>query len=99
MDLVGIARGDSEVWRQLPDSIAAQAGFDVNRLRVLVGQRSLIGAMLIGDQTLSLPLQHLVTRQVDISPIRDSLLLPNAPIADLLADFWSKTSHEVRYAA
>jgi len=99
LDLVGIARGDSEVWRQLPDAIAAQANFDVNRLRVMIGQRSLIGAMLIGDQTLSLALQHLITRQVDISPIRERLLQPNAPLADLLAETWAEYQAGVRYAA
>lgn len=88
-DLLGIARGDSETWRQLPDAIAAQADFDINRLRILVGERALLGAILIGDQTLSRPLQHLVANRTDISPIRDRLLQPQAPVADLVADFWS----------
>lgn len=52
-DLVGIARGDSEVWRELPDAIAAQSNFDVNHLRLLVGKETLVGAILIGDQSLS----------------------------------------------
>ena len=30
-DLLGIARGDSETWRQLPDALVAQNAFDVNR--------------------------------------------------------------------
>ena len=87
-DLVGIARGDSETWRRLPDAIAAQTNFDVNRLRVLVGDNSLLGALVMGDQTLSRPLQHLVEGRLDISPIRDQLLKPGAPIADIIAAYW-----------
>jgi NAD(P)H-nitrite reductase large subunit len=52
-DVVGIARGDSETWRQLPDAIVAQSGFDVNRVRLLVGEDHLIGAFVMGDQKLS----------------------------------------------
>ncbi len=89
-DLVGIARGDSETWRQLPDSLVAQARFDVNRLRILVGERCLLGAVVMGDQTLSRPLQHLVSNRVDISPIRDQLLAGNIPLGDLVADYWTK---------
>lgn len=88
-DLVGIARGDSETWRQLPEAIVAQAGFEVNRLRLLVGGKTLLGAVVMGDQKLSLPLQRIVSEGIDISPIRDRLLSPDARIADVIADFWS----------
>ena len=96
-DVVGIVRGDSETWRQLPDAIAAQADFEVNRLRVLVGKDTLLGALVMGDQTLSRPLQHIVTQQMDISSIRQQLVQPGAPLVDILADFWSqlKDGHAV----
>jgi NAD(P)H-nitrite reductase large subunit len=88
-DLTGIARGDSETWRELPDSLVAQTGFDVNRLRLLVGEKTLIGAIVIGDQKLSLPLEKMISQKMDISPIRERLLVPDAKIADILAEFWS----------
>jgi NAD(P)H-nitrite reductase large subunit len=88
-DLIGIIRGDSETWRQLPDAIAAQSDFDVNRLRIMVGKDTILGAIVMGDQTLSKPLHQLVSQQVDISSIREQLLQPEAPIADLLADFYT----------
>lgn len=88
-DLVGIARGDSETWRQLPDSLVAQSGFEVNRLRLLVGEKSLLGAIVMGDQKLSLPLQKMISEKVDISPIRERLLAPNARPADVIAEFWA----------
>lgn len=91
-DLVGIARGDSETWRQLPESMVAQAGFDVNRLRLLVGRKTLLGAIVIGDQTLSLPLQRIISENMDISAIRERLLVPDAKLGDVIADFWTSRS-------
>lgn len=99
LDLHSIARGDSETWRQLPDAIAAQSNFEVNRLRLLVGQQTLLGAVVMGDQTLSRPLQHLIAQRVDIRPIRQHLLQPRIRMADLLADFWSKFVAQLSYAA
>jgi NADPH-dependent 2,4-dienoyl-CoA reductase/sulfur reductase-like enzyme len=89
-DVVGIARGDSEIWRQLPDAIAAQDHFEVNRLRILVGKQRLLGAIVMGDQSLSAPLQDMVARCADIHPIRDRLLQPGAPLGDLLAGHWTQ---------
>jgi len=89
-DLVGIARGDSETWRKLPDAIVAQAGFDINRLRLLVGDKTLLGAIVMGNQKLSFPLEKIISDKVDISPIREKLLAPNAKVGDIVADFWTK---------
>jgi len=88
-DIVGIARGDSETWRQLPDAIVAQTGFEVNSLRLLVGEKTLLGAIVMGDQKLSFPLEKIITGNVDISPIREKLLMPNAKVGDIVADFWT----------
>jgi hypothetical protein len=88
-DLVGIARGDSETWRQLPDSTIAQSGFEVNRVRLMVGENTLLGAVVMGDQKLSLPLQKIIANKVDISPIRQRLLNSNAKVGDVIAEFWA----------
>lgn len=88
-DLIGIARGDSETWRQLPDSMVAQSGFDVNRLRLLVGEKTLLGAIVMGDQKLSRPLQDMILMKTDISPIREQLLSPGARLGDIVAEFWA----------
>jgi len=87
-DLIGIARGDSETWRQLPEAIAAQSDFDVNRLRIMVGKKHLIGAIVMGDQTLSQPLHRMITRQADITPLRQKLLDPQNRLGELITDFW-----------
>ena len=86
-DVVGIARGDSETWRRLPDAIIAQDGFEVNRLRLVLGERYILGAVVMGDQKLSTALQRLVRERVDITPIRSRLLEPNAKIGEILAQF------------
>ena len=88
-DLIGIARGDSETWRALPDSIVAQSGFDVNRLRLMVGEKTILGAIVMGDQNLSFPLERIISQRIDISPIRGRLLEQNAKVGDIVAEFWS----------
>jgi NAD(P)H-nitrite reductase large subunit len=96
-DLVGIARGDSETWRDLPDAIVAQSGFEVNRLRLLIGEKTLLGAIVMGDQKLSFPLEKIISNHADISPIRKKLLQPNAPVGEIIADYW--TTWRSQYAS
>jgi hypothetical protein len=50
----------------------------------------LIGALVMGDQTLSRPLQKLIAGKADISPIREKLLARDAKIADVVVDFWKE---------
>ena len=88
-DLAGIARGESESWSLMPEAINAEWRSDVNQVRVIIGQQTLIGALVLGDQTISRPLQELITRQVDISAIQQQLLQPDAPIARIIIDFWN----------
>ena len=88
-DLIGIARGDSETWRSLPDALVAQSGFDVNHLRLMVGEQRLLGAVVMGDQTLSYPLQKIVSERIDISSIREKLLAADARIGDVVVEFWA----------
>ncbi len=85
----GMVRGDSEVWRALPDALMAQKSADVNSIRLMIGERHLLGAVIMGDQTLSRAVYTLIDQKADIRPIREALLKPQAPIADILADFWA----------
>lgn len=89
-DVVGIVRGDSEGWRQMPDALVAQSGFEINRLRILVGENHLVGGLLMGDQTLSRAIHQLVVNKVDISPIREKLLHPSYSITEVITDFWTE---------
>ena len=90
IDVAGISRGDSETWRDIPDAIVAQNGFEVNRIRLMVGEKYILGAVVMGDQTLSLPIQGLVKNQVDISSIRAQLLAAGADLSSILAAYWTR---------
>lgn len=87
-DTVGIVRGDSETWREIPEAILAQSGFEINHLRLILGERSLLGAVVMGDQTLSFPLQRMIAEEVDIRPLRSRLLANGANLPELLVEYW-----------
>lgn len=91
-DLVSIVRGESEAWHMLPNTIVTDERMDVNRLRLLVGERTLVGALVMGNQALSRPLQELVTASADISSIRTQLLVPGASLGQTILDFWKQWS-------
>ncbi len=91
-DTIGIVRGDSEGWREMPDAIAAQSNFTVNRLRVLMNEKNIVGALLMGDQSLSRALHYIIVQKIDISPIRDRMMLSDKAITEVLTDFWTRIS-------
>lgn len=95
LDVAGIMRGDSEVWRLQPEAVVAQTYDGDNRLRLYLNGDHLVGAVVMGDQSLSLPIQQLIKQQTDIRPIRHLLLTPRADIQNILRDFWKAS----RYAA
>ncbi|MFN2146196.1 MAG: NAD(P)/FAD-dependent oxidoreductase, partial [Anaerolineales bacterium] len=85
-----IVRGESESWQQLPNAIVCQNNFDVNRLRIMVGDTRLAGALLMGDQSLSSALEDLVREEVDITRIRESLVTPGADLGSILFNHWQR---------
>jgi NAD(P)H-nitrite reductase large subunit len=89
VDLQAIARGDSEGWRIQPDAMAVETGEQHSRARLLLGANTIVGAVVMGDQSLSRPLQHLIGGQVDISPIRDRLLAEPAELVGTVMEFWN----------
>jgi NADPH-dependent 2,4-dienoyl-CoA reductase/sulfur reductase-like enzyme len=70
-DLVTLSRGDSEGWRERLDSFAVASDAGANRLRVLLGEDRVVGAIVMGDQTLSRPLQRVIRERIDIRPVRE----------------------------
>ena len=86
-DVNGIMRGDSEVWRQITEAMVAQNNSQHNRLRLYVGEKTLRGALIMGDQTLSRPLQRMIEDQVDISSIRPALLAPDPDLTKIIQLF------------
>lgn len=88
-DLVSVARGSSETWRQLPNTIAMESGTDINHVRLMISEKTLVGALVLGEQKLSLPLQEMIATRTDITPMRDRLLQPGAALGEIVIDFWS----------
>ncbi|MBW8009885.1 MAG: NAD(P)/FAD-dependent oxidoreductase [Chloroflexi bacterium] len=89
-DLVSIVRGDSETWRRIPDALVRQSKDKDSRLRLMLGENTILGAVMMGDQTLYQYLQPIISKQIDISPIREQLLQPNLPIGNIIIGFCSK---------
>ena len=88
-DLVSVARGSSETWVQLPNTIAMENGNELGHLRLMVGERTLLGALVMGDQKLSLPLQEMISAQTDITSIRSKLLQSSDMLGQIIMDFWA----------
>lgn len=85
------ARGSSESWQQLPNTIAAESGTDMSQLRLMIGEHTLLGAVVMGDQRIARPLRELILKQVDITPIREQILQPGPVLGSAVMDHWIKT--------
>jgi NADPH-dependent 2,4-dienoyl-CoA reductase/sulfur reductase-like enzyme len=84
-DLVTLARGDSDAWRERLDAFAVATDSGVNHLRLLLGEDRIVGAVVMGDQTVSRPLERIIRGRVDISAVRDRLLGSGNEVSTVLA--------------
>ena len=86
-DLLTITRGQSERWVSGTGSWTLSDEHVGTRLRVLVGESTILGAIVMGDQALSRPLARLVAERVDLTALRPVLeARPEAGIR-LLTEF------------
>ena len=92
-----IVRGESETWQEIPDALVSQYKFDSNRIRLMIGENTIVGALIMGDQTLSEALHQIVNQKIDISTIRDKLLQSQVPLGETLANFWKEWRKENAY--
>jgi len=96
-DLVTISRGDSEAWRATAEGWAFEERRAAYRIRVVVGARHLLGAVVMGDLGASRALARLVRERVDVSGVKavagDD---PTAAIARLVALGRQEGSHAPR---
>ena len=90
-DLVALSRGTSEVWFSPAGgqhAVIARKNLGESQRLVMQGPR-IIGALLLGDQTLADPLRGLIAAGADITPIHERLLSDHkTPLADILCPFW-----------
>ena len=87
-DLQGIARGDSETWRRLGQADAVEWNRDGTHVRLAVAAGTIVGAIVMGEQSLSFPLQDLIASRADIGAITDRLGSPGAPVDELVESAW-----------
>lgn len=87
-DLEGLSRGDSETWRQLGESVMVESHVGDAHVRLALTGGVIAGAVVMGDQALSFPLQDLIEAKADVSRIAAGLQAPGAPIAQLIQELW-----------
>jgi nitrite reductase (NADH) large subunit len=91
-DLKTMTRGQSESWTAHGPSTTVQELHGTDRVRVLLGERVVQGAIVMGSQVLSHPLARLVADRVDVSFIRPECVAHPAAALDRLLAF-----HDQRY--
>ena len=85
-DLEGLSRGDSQVWSELSDKAIVEAQRGDAHIRLALGERTIAGAVVIGDQGLSYPLQELIDMRVDAV---GNLAALEAPLVELINQLWA----------
>jgi NADPH-dependent 2,4-dienoyl-CoA reductase/sulfur reductase-like enzyme len=90
-DLVTLARGDSQAWREQLDAFAVVSDRGANHLRLVLGEDRIMGAVVMGDQALSRPLQHLIRERVDIRWVRERLFRGPAEVQHALRALVERT--------
>ncbi len=92
-DLVTMTRGQSESWTSHGSPVAVQERHGTDRVRVMLDERTVLGALVMGSQRLSHSLARLVSERADISSIRGELLAehPDQALLRLIA------FHDQRY--
>jgi NAD(P)H-nitrite reductase large subunit len=83
-DLLTISRGDSEVWRGIPNVIVVHDQHEVNRQRLVIKNNCLVGAIIIGDQSLSGTIYRLIRDRVDVRPYLAALQAPHVDLVQVL---------------
>ena len=87
-DLEGLSRGDSDTWSELGEAVIVETQAAGARVRLALGAHSLDGAVVMGDQALSFPLQELIEARADVAAIASSLKAAGAAIAEVVEGFW-----------
>jgi NAD(P)H-nitrite reductase large subunit len=89
-DVAGINRGDSESWRHGSDGSVVRKHAENYWLRMLINGNAIKGALIMGNQELSLALQELASGEADISPIRENIVKEGADVGTLLRKYWEE---------
>ena len=92
-DVAGIARGDSETWRRLGEAASVETWVGDSHIRLAIAENNISGAVVVGDQTPTFTLQHLIGARADISGFRTKLLQGGDSLEDTIQDVWARWSN------
>lgn len=91
-----MSRGSSEVWTTTPHAYASAWSQDgPNTLRLALSGDRLVGALVVGNQTLADPLRDLIELQADIRPLRPYLQSGGPQMAETIHKYWRLTQMRV----
>lgn len=85
-----VASNERQSWRVCRQEGDVVHADPANRVRVLVGERTIVGAVVMGDQTLAYPLLQMIQDETDISSIRSSLVEHPEQGIEVIARFYKK---------
>jgi len=91
-DLVALARGDSNAWREQLDGFAVATDSGANHLRLILSEDRILGAVVMGDQSLSRTLLHVIRARLDIREVRGRLLEGQAEVRQALASVMERAA-------
>jgi NAD(P)H-nitrite reductase large subunit len=89
-DLQALQRGDSQVWAEPSEGGAVEQWCGDAHLRLTLGRSVMAGAVVMGGQELSFPLQELIESRVDVSGALVELRAPGAPVERLITKLWQE---------
>ena len=58
------------------------------RIRLALGEKTIAGAVVMGDKGISLPLHEMIAARADVSDILPRLQAPAAPVAEIVLEYW-----------
>jgi len=82
-------RGASQVWATRPAPYASAWTQDGdNTMRLVLSDNYLVGALIVGEQTLADPLRYIIEKQIDARALRPYLRSGGAVLKQRLQQFW-----------
>ncbi|MCG3212275.1 MAG: Nitrite reductase [NAD(P)H] [Anaerolineae bacterium] len=84
-----LSRGSSEVWFTLPKLYASAWSKDgFNTIRLVLSGDYLVGALVMGDQSLADPLRYIIENEIDVRRLAPALRAGGAALRQAVSQYW-----------
>ncbi|MFQ5399380.1 MAG: NAD(P)/FAD-dependent oxidoreductase [Anaerolineae bacterium] len=88
-----LSRGSSEVWFTHPRHYASAWSADgPNTIRLVLDGNRLVGALIIGNQSLTDALRYIIENEIDITDLRPPFRAGGSVMRESLKRFWSRVN-------